>query len=398
MLSERSKMSVDRICIITTRIGDAGFTPLLNLIKVITATTSRDILVLSSSNFKDFFHSLKMKDFENTKIEIESIGKKNREGLLISLLQYYLAQFKIVLKLVSRGNEYNTVLFFIGGEKMIFPLIVAKILNKKTAILLAGSEKKVELLRNKIIGFVVGFISEIVKRLVDNILIYSPNLIKEWNLYKYINKIIFAYEHCIEFECDLTKIANRKYIGFIGRLSSEKGIDKFLKAVEIIEQKNQNFKYLFIVAGDGDLRGLTERFAEKLERLEYLGWIDKNKLCELLSQLKLLVLPSYTEGLPNIVLEAMNCKTPVIVTSVGTIPDIIAHNKTGYVLRSNDPNLLSKVIENLAYEPAKLRKISHNAYIMVKNKFNTHFVAKRWERVLYQLNTSKESGRHHQGE
>lgn len=339
-----------------------------------------------------------MEDFKNIKIEIDSIGKKSKEGLLISLLQYFLVQFKIVLKLVSRKNEYNTVLFFIGGEKMVFPLIVAKILNKKTAILLAGSEKKVELLRSKIIGIVVGFISEIVKRLVDSILIYSPNLIKEWSLYKYIYKIVFAHEHCIDFECDRTKIANRKCIGYIGRLSSEKGIDKFLKAVEILEQKNQNFKYSFIVAGDGDLRGLTEMVEEKLERLEYLGWVDKNKLYKLLPQLRLLVLPSYTEGLPNIVLEAMNCKTPVIVTSVGAIPDIITHNKTGYILSSNDPNLLSKVIENLAYEPAKLRKVGHNAYILVKDKFNRDFIAKRWRTVFHQLGTSEESGEYLQRE
>jgi len=382
-------MTVNGICIITTRIGNAGFSPLINLIRAVTSATSDKVLVISSSNFKDFLYSSKIKDFQNITIEIDPIGRKNKESWLVSVLYYPIVQLKTAIKLISRKDEYDVVIFFIGSEKMLLPIAISKILNKKIAILLAGSEKNVEIMRNRFIGVIVGFVSEIVKKLSDMIFVYSPNLITEWGLHEYINKITFAYEHCIEFEWKQTKMS-RKDIGFVGRLSAEKGLGEFLKAIEIIEQRGRNFKYSFIIAGDGELRDVVKKFAEKSKKLKYLGWLDKNKLYELLPQLRLLVLPSYTEGLPNIVLEAMKCKTPVVATSVGAISDVVTHGKTGYIIPKNDPAVLSEVIECLVYEPAKLRKIGHNACILVNNKFNRDYVVGRWMKVLCKFGTSED--------
>ena len=68
-----------------------------------------------------------------------------------------------------------------------------------------------------------------------------------------------------------------------------------------------------------------------------VGWISHDELPSYLNMLKLLVVPSYTEGLPNIVIEAMSCGTPVLATPVGGVPDLIEDGITGFILEDNFP-------------------------------------------------------------
>lgn len=95
-----------------------------------------------------------------------------------------------------------------------------------------------------------------------------------------------------------------------------------------------------LIGGDGELK---ESIAASLQeqgvtaRVELPGWISHDDLPRYLNQLRLLVLPSYTEGLPNIMLEAMACGTPVLATPVGAIPDVIIDGRTGFVMDNMTP-------------------------------------------------------------
>ena len=93
------------------------------------------------------------------------------------------------------------------------------------------------------------------------------------------------------------------------------------------------------------------------------------ELPDYLTRLKLLVLPSYTEGLPNNVLEAMACGTPVLATSVGAIPDVVPRDKeTGFLVRDNSPPCLAKNIVEALTDP-ELKRIALNARNFVENEF-----------------------------
>jgi glycosyltransferase involved in cell wall biosynthesis len=97
--------------------------------------------------------------------------------------------------------------------------------------------------------------------------------------------------------------------------------------------------------------------------------------------LQLLVIPSFTEGLPNIILEAMACGTPVLATSVGAIPDIIKDGETGYIMENNSPVCIAENITRVLGDPDR-EKIAMNARKMVESDFTFDTTVTQWKRIL----------------
>ncbi len=96
--------------------------------------------------------------------------------------------------------------------------------------------------------------------LSDKIILYSKNMIKEWKLERWENKIEFAHEHIIDFQ--KFRIMKPHYerensIGYIGRLSEEKGILNLMQAIDIISKDRKNIT--FFIIGDGLLREKIEQ-------------------------------------------------------------------------------------------------------------------------------------------
>jgi len=87
-----------------------------------------------------------------------------------------------------------------------------------------------------------------------------------------------------------------------------------------------------------------------ITRVDIPGWISQVDLAKYLNTLRLLVLPSSTEGLPNILLEAIACGTPVVSTPVGAIPDIIQDDENGFIMDNNSPDVYQKI----SSEPSKI--------------------------------------------
>jgi glycosyltransferase involved in cell wall biosynthesis len=118
--------------------------------------------------------------------------------------------------------------------------------------------------------------------------------------------------------------------------------------------------------------------------MELTGWIPHDELPDYLNELKLLILPSYTEGLPNIMLEAMACGTPVLATPVGAIPDVIKEGRTGFIMENNSPGCIA---ENMmrALEYPDLDRIVENARELVKKEFTYGAAVERYRKILEDL-------------
>ncbi|HEY4484379.1 MAG TPA: glycosyltransferase family 4 protein [Candidatus Paceibacterota bacterium] len=110
---------------------------------------------------------------------------------------------------------------------------------------------------------------------------------------------------------------------FVGRLAENKGINLFLEAVKLLV-KDYQLPVRALIVGDGPLKKDIKLKVEnwKLKIDEY-GWAkDQKEVAGLLNRSKILVMPSYNEGGPRVVIEAMACGVPVLATSVGLVPDL----------------------------------------------------------------------------
>jgi glycosyltransferase involved in cell wall biosynthesis len=221
--------------------------------------------------------------------------------------------------------------------------------------------------------------------LSDKLILYSKNLVKEWNLERWENKIEFAHEHIIDFQ--KFRIMKQYYereniIGFIGRLSEEKGILNFIHAIDIILKDRKNIT--FFIIGDGLLRQKIEKYVDQKKLHSFVkieGWVSHDELPLYFNKLKLIVIPSYTEGLPNAMLEAMACGTPVLATSVGVIPNIIINEETGFIMENNSPQCIADTIVR-ALENSNLGKIAVNAKKIIEGEFTLESSVKQWKRIL----------------
>lgn len=166
-----------------------------------------------------------------------------------------------------------------------------------------------------------------------------------------------------------------KFISFsLGHLIERKGFHDLLEAVRIIVKKKRNV--LFVIGGDGPMK---EKLIEKIdkyglhENVKLLGYISDDEKPLWINASNVFILPSYSEGNPTVMFEALGCGKPFIGTAVGGVPEIINNEKLGIVLQPGD-------IEGLAN--AVIRTIDRNwdeTYILEYAKQFT------WENIAKQV-------------
>jgi glycosyltransferase involved in cell wall biosynthesis len=371
-------MKVDyKIGIIAPTVSRAGNVFLGNLLDILTFTKDKVILISGSRV------TIKKPNVKYFCLEHYGGGT-----FIIKILGYMWFEIKIVRAMMSSSKHVDIWIFFLGGESLLFPLIIGKLYNKKIYLLLAGSIEK-DFLNKKDYTCIPLIITKKINLFFsDRIIVYSKGLVTQWHLEPYFNKICIAHRHFIDFDNFTinTPIFNRSpIIGYIGRLSEEKGVLNFIEALPYILNEKKDLRV--IVVGDGPLMdSITRILQEKRisDRVDLLGWIAHDNLPQYLNQLQLLILPSNTEGLPNIILEAMACGTPVLATPVGAIPDIIKNRETGFIMNNNSPNCIASNVIGVLDSP-DLEKISINGKQFVNDEFTFERIADKWKGIFEKL-------------
>ena len=366
------------IGIITKPIGKAGFGPLSNLIDIVRPLASSIYVITGGEGM-----SLLQKN--NQRIHILGIQYNHKLNIFIKILDHIYMQLRISFKMIRLAKSTGIWIFFLDSHSFLLPVLTAKLLRKKIIFALAASIMKSAKAQKDILANVLLYSEAINYKLSNRIILYSPNLIKEWNLQKHINKIYIAHEHFLDIDkFKIKKKFNERgnLIGYIGRLSEEKGVFNFVKAIPEILKEGDGVK--FLVGGDGQLRDKIEKYLDEehfKDKVKLVGWIPHNKLPDYLNELKLLVLPSYTEGLPNVMLEAMVCGTPVLVTPVGAIPDVIKDGGTGFIMENNSPESIAENIIRVLNHP-NLDKIVKHARELVEKEFTYDAAVERYKKIL----------------
>lgn len=173
-------------------------------------------------------------------------------------------------------------------------------------------------------------------------------------------------------------------IGYVGRLSEEKGIKFLIEAVSLLDQTNLPTKLLLI--GDGQQRLELERFVEKknLTKLVIFAGFQKH-IEDWLPALDIFALPSLTEGTPMALLEAMAQGLPVVASSVGGIPSIIRSGHNGILTQPANPREMADAICTL-YQNDQLRSsIGSEAKKTIHETFNVTDWVRKIEAVYLKL-------------
>ena len=367
------------IAIITLSVTKAGFVPVQKLFRIIKSISSQVYLITGGlgANLKDECH-------ENC--HLYTIEHQLKRSTFSRILNFARTQLKYLIQLNKIIKNVEQVIFHIGGQGLILPLLLSRIYGKKVVIVFAGSPTSTAQAKNDSLTGSISLLSRLACQFSNQIIVNSKGQIKEYNLEKYRDKIDTAFEHIIDFKRFSVKKdfdEREAHVGYVGRLSREKGILNFLEAVNIIIKKGKDIN--FSICGEGDLEEEVKEYIQKWnlqDKVEFKGWISEQDLPYHLNNLKLIVIPSYTEGLPNLMLEAMTSGTPVLANQVGSIPELIRDGVNGFLLDNNSPeNIAHHIIRSL--ESTDLNRISENAHEYIVNNFTFEDLRKHWAEILY---------------
>ncbi|MEN4018354.1 MAG: glycosyltransferase family 4 protein [Methanobacterium sp.] len=133
---------------------------------------------------------------------------------------------------------------------------------------------------------------------------------------------------------------NYRIITFIGRLIYSKGVQDLIKVFKELKKDHSNTK--LIIVGDGNYRKELEIIANDDKNIMFLG--NRNDIPDILSITDVFVNPSYSEGLPTSILEAISVGVPIVATNVGGTKEIFS-NEMGYLIDKNNEMLLESIVK-----------------------------------------------------
>jgi glycosyltransferase involved in cell wall biosynthesis len=178
---------------------------------------------------------------------------------------------------------------------------------------------------------------------------------------------------------------------FAGRLAEQKRVGDLLKALDLLQHVQPDVGTL--IAGDGPLRDHLEETARGYHldgRVRFLG--HREDVPRLLAAADLLVLPSAYEGLPNVVLEAMQLAKPVVATAAPGTTEVVVDGQTGFVVPIGDVTGLTRSIRDLVRDPDLARRLGAAGRARAAAHFGADAMIARFAELYEQLARSKGIG------
>lgn len=157
---------------------------------------------------------------------------------------------------------------------------------------------------------------------------------------------------------------------FLGQLMERKGTHDLLHALALLPEETGDWRAVF--AGNGDIpfyRGLAAELGIA-SRVTFTGWVDQNGVREWLARADMMALPSYNEGIPLVILEALGAGTPVICTPVGAIPEVLEEGRDVLFVPPGDHPALARAITRLMTETALLQRLSDGGIDRFRRQFS----------------------------
>jgi glycosyltransferase involved in cell wall biosynthesis len=158
---------------------------------------------------------------------------------------------------------------------------------------------------------------------------------------------------------------------FFGEIARHKGVFELARAFAQVANELPELRLLYAGTGSGveETRRLVEQFGLG-GRVEFTGWLQAERKQATLAGATMFVLPSFVEGMPMALLEAMSFGLPVIATPVGGVPEIVTHGLDGLLVPAGDIDALAAAITRLASDPELRARLGRAARETVAKRFS----------------------------
>lgn len=338
-----------KICIISPSLKMGGIERALTVLANCFADQGHSVSFISCQKTEPFYTldpRIRFSEFEYM-----------RKGGALSKVLFYFNLIKFLRRSVS-GLKPDAVLSF--GDAFN-PLVLLALYGKKVPVYISDRTSPdfpfnplVKLGKNWLYPRSAGFIAQ-TKRAAD------------FNATKFGNRLnIKIIPNAISKIPQKPEIERGQQIVYIGRLSREKGVSRLISA--FAEVKHKDWK--LVLAGDGPEKASLLRQAADLNiqtRVEFLGKV--RDISTLLAQSSVFVLPSFVEGFPNALCEAMSAGLPAVCFDSIPHEELIQHAENGFVVPNGNIQKLTDTLNLLINEPELRRQVGRNA-LLINERLN----------------------------
>lgn len=306
--------------------------------------------------------------------------------LLLSLIRFIRFIFIILFKkpkigLIFCSDGFSAIekglmiltMWVLGIKSLIFPRAGNLISQSQNSFIF---QTIIKFLFNKADVFLCQ--GEKWKKFAVNSLNINPNhtrIISNWSA---TNKLFEIGEgRIINNSNEITEIL------YVGWLEKEKGIKELIEAVKTIYSNNKSVRLTLV--GDGKIRKYVENFIIKNrlnEIIKIKGWLSSKQIEKQLRKSNIFILPSWKEGMPNALIEALAAGLPVITTSVGVICDYLVNDSSAIIIKPKKVNNITKSLEKLINDYNLRRKLSKKGFLVAKTNFSTETSLKKLSKII----------------
>jgi glycosyltransferase involved in cell wall biosynthesis len=201
-------------------------------------------------------------------------------------------------------------------------------------------------------------------------------MVKKYNIPEDIVKVIPHGDFSFYIRESSEKFEEQENtILFFGRIWKYKGLEYLIRAEETISKKVTNFK--IIIAGMGDFKKYRKLIKNKEKFVIYNEYIPNEMVSELFQKASIVVLPYIEASQSGVIPIAYSFKKPVVVTDVGSIPEVVEDGNTGFIVPPKNPKKLAEAIITLLANNEKRKMMGENAYKKMKTELSWEVIAKK---------------------
>jgi glycosyltransferase involved in cell wall biosynthesis len=156
----------------------------------------------------------------------------------------------------------------------------------------------------------------------------------------------------------------------VGRLSKEKAHLDLLAAFAHLRETDRELKCKLVIVGDGPERETLEAAVKSSGiNVDVIFTGQEKDLQPFYAAADVFVLPSHSEGSPNVLLEAMAANVPIVATDVGGVPEIVENNESALLIPPNDPQAMAAAIVSILNDQELARRLTTNSAELIANQF-----------------------------